>query len=163
ILSTFANGQQVRALSGAPAAVRAIALAPNGALAAGGTVDNHLILWNPADGKVVGQGIAHNGPVNSLAFHPVPQTAQPLTAGRHGLTKVGPLPPVPARALAHPDAALAAALSADSKRLITGGADKIVRSWNLANNQVERQFTGHAGPVTAVALSANGQLLASGG
>src|SRR5206468_9616080 len=36
------------------------------------------------------------------------------------------------------------------------------RSWDLTNNQVERQFAGHTAPVTAVAVSGNGQLLASG-
>jgi WD40 repeat protein len=53
------------------------------------------------------------------------------------------MPPVPGRALAHADAVTSVSLSADAKRLITGGADKLVRAWNLTNNQMERQFAGH--------------------
>jgi WD40 repeat protein len=156
--STFADGKQVRQLTGPAAAVRAVALSPT--LIAGGTADQRLFLWNAADGKVVSQQVAHAGPVNGVAFHP--QNNQLVTAGGDGLLKFWAMPPVPGRALTHPDAVLASTATADGKRLITGSADKIVRSWNLTNNAMERQFQGHTAPVTAVALSANGQVLASG-
>src|SRR5262249_49168085 len=73
------------------------------------------------------------------------------------------LAPLPATSLTHPDAVLSAALTGDGKRLFTGGADKILRSWNVTNKQMDRQYAGHTGEVTAVAVTSNGQLLASGG
>jgi WD40 repeat protein len=158
-VSTFADGKQVRQLTGPAAPVRAVAVSP--ALIAGGTADQRLFLWNAADGKIVSQQIAHAGPVTGVALHP--QNTQLVTAGGDGLLKFWAMPPVPSRALTHPDAVLASAASADGKRLITGSADKMVRSWNLNNNAMERQFQGHTAPVTAVTLSANGQVLASGG
>src|SRR5205823_11535937 len=75
--------------------------------------------------------------------------------------KVWALPPLPSRSLPHPEGVLAAVLTADGKRLITGGKDKIVRAWNPTNKQVERQYSGHTGSVTAVAVSPNGQVLVS--
>jgi WD40 repeat protein len=160
-LSNFATGQTTKALA-APAPVLSTALAPNGATVAAGTANNRLILWNAADGKTVGDVVAHGGPVNGVAFHP--QATQLLTAGGDGLLKQWALPFVPARSLAHPDAVASVFATSDGKRLLTGGQDKIVRSWNLANPaQPERQFTGHTAPVTAVVLSPNGQSLVSAG
>jgi WD40 repeat protein len=159
-LSDFANGQPVRQFPGATAAVNAIALSPNGNLVAGGTADGRLFLWNSADAKVLGQKTAQVGGVTGLAFHP--QNTQLLSAGKDGSIKLWPLPPIPARSLTHPAAVLAAATTADGKRLFTGSDDKILRSWDLSKDQVDRQLTGHTGPITAIAVSADGQILISG-
>jgi len=157
--TTLANGQVVRPFAGPTAPVLALAALPT--LVAAGTADHRLFLWNGADGKLLTQALAHQGPVSGAALHP--QGTQLLTGGGDGLLKLWALPAVPARALPHPDAVAAAALAADNKRVVTGGADKIVRTWTLANNQVERQFPGHTGVVTAVALSPNAAGLVSGG
>jgi WD40 repeat protein len=159
--AAFVNGQPIRQLTGPAAAVRCLAVSGNHAFIAAGTDDRQLFLWNGNDGKLLGQSVAHGGPVTGVSVNA--QNTQVLTAGQDGLLKVWALPPVPARVLSHPDAVLAALPSPDGKRLFTGGADKILRSWDIARNAVERQFTGHTAPVTAVALSANGQVLASGG
>ena len=49
-LSTFANGQQVRAVHGPTAAVTSVALGGN-ALVAPARPISRLFLWNAADGK----------------------------------------------------------------------------------------------------------------
>src|SRR5262249_7524669 len=52
----------------------------------------------------------------------------------------------------------------DGKRVVTAGADKVVRIWDVGNLKTpERQLTGQPTPVRAVALSADGQTLASAG
>jgi WD40 repeat protein len=155
------NGQQARQLTGADAAVHSVALAPNNALIAAGTADHHLVLWNNSAPAPVARLLAHGGAVNALAFHSA--SNQLLTGGADGGLKLWTLPPAAPRSLKHAAAVLSATLSSDGNRLVTGGGDKVVRSWNVGNSQMERQFTGHASPVTAVALSANGQALASGG
>jgi WD40 repeat protein len=159
-LSDFGNGQQVRQFPGATAGVNAVTMAPNGNLVVSGTADGCLLLWNAADTKLLGQKVAHSGGVTGLAFHP--QNTQLLSAGKDGSLKLWPLPPVLARSLNHPAAVLAAAATADGKRLFTGSDDKILRSWDLSKDQVDRQFTGHTAPITAIACSADGQMLASG-
>src|SRR5262249_1162657 len=131
----FAKGDIVRQFPGATGAITSLAVAPT-AIAAG-TTDQRLLLWNAADGKLISQGIAHQGPVTGVAFHP--QGTQLLTGGGDGLLKLWALPAVPTRVLAHPEAVLTATLSADNKKLITGSNDKNVRIWNPANNQNERQ------------------------
>src|SRR5262249_18530848 len=115
-VSTFANGQQVRQLIGPNAAVNAVALAPSGALVAGGTADNRLVVWHAASpaGKPVAQYVAPGGPVNAVSFHP--QSTQLLTGGGDGLLKLWAMPPVPTRSLPHADAVTSSALTADGKR-----------------------------------------------
>src|SRR5205823_2803976 len=136
------------------------ALAGNG-MAAGGAADGKLHLW-AADGKALDPVAAHTGAVTGVAFHP--QSTQLLTSGADGLIKLWSLPPVPGRAMPHPDAVRSIAATADGKRFVTGSNDKIVRSWSVANLAApERQYPGHTAPVTAVAMSGNGQILASGG
>jgi WD40 repeat protein len=160
-LSAFANGQAAKTFT-APATVNTAALAPNGAVVAAGTANNRLVLFNVADGKTISDVAAHGGPVTGVAFHP--QSTQLLTAGGDGLLKLWALPAAAPRSVAHPDAVLSAYATADGKRLLTGGQDKIVRSWNpAAPQQPDRQFTGHTAPVTAVLLSPNGQNLVSAG
>lgn len=156
----FASGQVVRTLSGPATPMTSLATTAQGSLIAGGTADSRLFVWNAADGSVLSQVIGHAGPVNSVAFHP--QNTQLLSGGGDGYLKRWSMPPLPGQSIPHPESALAMAVSTDGKRIVTGSADKIVRSWNLMGTQMERQFPGHSAAVTAVALSPNGQLLASG-
>src|SRR5207302_103430 len=46
-------------------------------------------------------------------------------------------------------------------RLATGSRDRAVKLWDLAAGREERTLTGHTGPVTRVAFSPDGRLLAS--
>jgi WD40 repeat protein len=160
-LANVANGQLVKDFAGAGAALNAVATGGNPPSVAGGAADGRLYVWNAADGKLFAQPLAHPGGVTGLAFHP----AQPLlaTVGADGLLKTWALPLIPSRAIVTPDRVLAAVLSADSKRLFTAGADKVVRSWTFATGAAERQFPGHTGPVTALAVSADGLTLISAG
>ncbi|XP_014255334.1 target of rapamycin complex subunit lst8 [Cimex lectularius] len=48
-----------------------------------------------------------------------------------------------------------AVFSADSKYLITASSDGVARLWNLETGAVEREFSGHQKPVTALAYSEN--------
>lgn len=160
-VGNLGNGQAVRQLAGASAAVTS--LTASGLWTAAGTADRWLLVWNSADGALLSQSIAHAGPVTAVAISP--QNNQMVTAGGDGVLKRWALPVGPARTAAHPDAVLAAALSRDGQRLYTAAADRVVRAWTLVNNQFQpaRPFPAHAAPVTAIAVSANGQLLAAAG
>jgi len=159
-LSALATAAETKKYDGAVAAVQSVALNSNGTFVAAGTSEGGLVMWNGPDAKMLEQISAHTGAVTGLSVNP--QNTQLLTGGGDGLLKLWALPPVPARSLTHPDGVLTAAASVDGKRLFTGSNDKILRSWDLTKNAIERQFTGHAGTVSAVAVSGNGQILASG-
>jgi WD40 repeat protein len=159
-LGSIGNGQLLRTLTGATARVEAVDIRDN--LVAAGTADNRLLVWQAQDGKLLSNAPAHGGPVTSVAF--LPNTNQLVTAGGDGRIRLCAMPPQPERVVNHPDAVGAAAVFGDGKRLVSGGADKVVRTWNLdAPQQPERQFSGHTAPLEAVAASPDGKTLASAG
>jgi WD40 repeat protein len=159
-LSRIDNGQLIRPLAGAAAAVESVA--GSGNFVAAGTADRRVQVWQAADGKALADILAHNGAVKTVAFSPA--TGHLLTGGADGFLRLWTMPPLPAQGLAHPDAVNTAALFPDGKRVATGGADKVLRVWNLAAaQQPERQLTGHPTAIQAVAVAPDGKTLASAG
>jgi WD40 domain-containing protein len=51
----------------------------------------------------------------------------------------------------------------DSRRVIIGGADKLLHVYDVVNGKEAHRFDGHAGRIWAVACTANGRYLASAG
>ena len=64
---------------------------------------------------------------------------------------------------AHDDVVYAARFSPDGKRIASGGADKYLRTFDVASSQQIRRFEGHTSYVLGVAWKRDGQLLASAG
>jgi RNA polymerase sigma factor (sigma-70 family) len=86
------------------------------------------------------------------------------TSDRHG----DPLPPgalarLGTIRLRHGGAITCFAFGPTGKRLATGGQDRTVAVWDTAGGREVARFTGHRTGVEAVAFSADGRLLASGG
>ena len=154
---TIANAKEARALTGPQANITSVATHPQNTFIAAGTADSRVFLWNNADAKTPMQWLRTRG-VQSVQIQ-APTVL--LSSGGDGLIKFWNIPQVAPKTMAHPDAVLAAVPSPDGKKLFTGSADKIVRIWDTTKQAVEKQFGGHTGPVTAVAVSANLAVLAS--
>jgi len=157
--SNFTNGQVLKEFAGAGAAINTLAPAANGKQVVGGGADGKLYVWNNDDTKLVAQPLLHAGAITSLVFHP----AQPqlLTAGADGNLKTWSWPIALGRIIPAADRVLAVVPRADGTRLFYAGADKIIRSHSITAGMQDRQFAGHTGPVTALALSADAALLVS--
>jgi WD40 repeat protein len=65
--------------------------------------------------------------------------------------------------LRHGEYVHCAVFSRDGKVLITGGADGVIRLWEVPTGKPLRQLEGHQGWVRCLALSPDGKTLASGG
>ncbi|OJA09471.1 hypothetical protein AZE42_07147 [Rhizopogon vesiculosus] len=62
----------------------------------------------------------------------------------------------------HTDSVTTAAVFPDGRRMVTSSHDKTLRLWDLKGGVVLKKLVGHIGAVWAVAVSGDGQLIASG-
>ncbi|KAG1887514.1 WD40-repeat-containing domain protein [Suillus fuscotomentosus] len=62
----------------------------------------------------------------------------------------------------HEDEVRAVAVFPDKRRMITGSADKTLHLWDLETGVVLKKMEGHSIKVQALAVSRNGQIIASG-
>lgn len=64
---------------------------------------------------------------------------------------------------AHDDVIYSAKFSPDGKRIASGGADKYLRTFDVATSQQLRRFEGHTSYVLGVAWKRDGQIIATSG
>ncbi|MFO0865256.1 MAG: WD40 repeat domain-containing protein [Gemmataceae bacterium] len=120
--------------------------------------DKQIRVWEIAASKEV-QHLPQEGDVQAVHYAPAVNQAMAVTPKGAKLEHVL----VQKWVVADAGPTHTALISPNQTHVFTGGADKIVKMWNLANMQVEKTFVGATAPVKAVALAKNNTLLASGG
>ena len=183
------GGRLVAALEGHTGGVWSVTLSADGRLVASGSADGVVRLWEASNGRLLTTFQAHTGPVYSLALSPdgllLASSSQDATV-RLWEASTGLLL---ATLQGHTGPVWGVALSPDGRLLASGGLDGTVRLWEApftklgghesfagrkadSGNSVHvprssggllATLLGHTGAVLGVALSADGQLLASGG
>lgn len=155
--------QPARVLGGHADAVYAVAVSADGRLAATGSFDKSVKLWDAATGKELRTLAGKNGHANQvlcLAFSPNGDTL--VSGGSDNAVKVWDVPsPNPASVLEQPAIVSQVAVSPDGKTYAFGLADGSIKIRNATDNKDGPVLKGHAGPVTGLAFSANNQTLTS--
>jgi serine/threonine-protein kinase len=153
------TGQEVRKLAGHTGAVRAAALSADGRWGLSGGSDKSVCLWDLSDGSKYALD-GHTAAVNGVAFTPDGKLA--VTVGDDKALRLWDLdirrerkPVVEA-----PGPMTCLALSPDGKRAYTGGP-KGVQRWALSPPAADGSLDGYAGPVSSLAISADGLTLAA--
>lgn len=140
--------------------VRAIAVAPDGALAATGSFDQSVILWRLERGAAEAVLRFHEGSVNALAALPDGRFASGGEDGRIALWRAGrPEPEQVIQGHSGPVAALQAA--PDGSRLLSASWDGTVRITPLLGGEA-RVLEGHRGQVNGAAFLPDGGVVTSG-
>jgi WD40 repeat protein/serine/threonine protein kinase len=151
----------VQVLPGHETAVRCIALNPEGALAASGSWDQSVRLWDVAGGRCVHVFGGHRDVVTAVCFR---GDKQILSAGADATVRLWDV--TTGRCLwttRHEDQVLALACTGDGRRVFSAGRDAIVRRWKAETGEATGEWEGHRGIITGLALSPDEEMLASCG
>lgn len=156
-----ATGKEVRAFTGAPDLVDAVAISPDGQRIVAGSRDGTLISWT-ADGSPAFTVRGHTGAIWGVRFDP--SGTRLVTASADGTVKIWDAKSGrEQRTLKHKKAAWLAVFTADGKRIASASFDSTVRLWDAKTGKATRTLTGHTKEVLAVDVSPDGKLVASGG
>ena len=156
LVAATAVGAELRGHGGP---VRAIAVAPGGAVITG-SFDTRAIVWSLETGTAREVLLFHAGQVNAVAALPEGRFATGGADGRIAIWAPGQGAPV--RVLeGHGGPVAALAVSPDGSMLASASWDTSVRLWPLAGGE-PRVLEGHDGNVNAVAFLADGTLVSAG-
>jgi len=150
-----ADGKQLFAAA-MPAGVTALTLAGNNRLAV--TDSGKAIHWFQAsDGRLLETTITA-AVATDLAAHGDGRTLYLASADNNVWIIQAALDHL---LVGHQGAVTGVGWTADGRWLLTSGADKTVRQWNLQTGKGTRQYTGSTQPLTSLAVSADGKRLAA--
>jgi WD40 repeat protein len=150
--------------------VNDLSLAANGALYATAGDDGSVKLWDFGSGNPVRAFPGHQGPVLSVAIRADNQ--QIAGGGKDHALFLWNLNDAQVQyKITTPSEVLAAAYSADNKKLIAAGSDQIIRSYdptppnppmpNAKSPEPIQELKGHAGPIAAIAFAPDNRLALS--
>ena len=140
--------------------INAVDMTSDGARVAAGRA-NLVQVYDVDSGlEIVSLG-GHKDLIQSVRYSP---DARLLAAGSYQIVTVWTAPEGNVlKALAgHVGPVLSMAITPDGVTAYSGGQDKTIRAWNLADGKLLRSFAGPA-PVTAIAIVPGGQSLLTGG
>ena len=153
-------------LKGHTESVYSIAFTPDGKYVVTGSFDKTLKVWETATGKEIktfgGADAATPNLVLSVAVSP--DGTLVASGSSDNTAKIWDFPTANAlRDFARPTPSTPSPSAPTARSVAGAGKDGIVKVWNTADGKELFTLAGHAGPVTGVAYSANGQMLVSCG
>jgi WD40 repeat protein len=144
------------------AAVRALAVTPDGRRAVSGSGDRTLKLWDLESGQLLLTLAGHDHLVRAVAVTPDGRHAVSASADR--TLKLWDLAIVQTRhsSVGHEAEVSAVAIAPDGRHVLSASHDHSLKLWDLKTGQAVRSFLGHHDKVTALAMTADGRHALSG-
>jgi WD40 repeat protein len=129
----------------------------DGSRIATGAADKQTRLWDVATGKEL-QFFVQEDAVDAVAH--LPTNVVISAAGK--VTRID-VPSIVKQIPVDSGAVHGLTIVPANTHILTAGADKIAKLWNLANGAKEREFAGATAALNSIAISKNNLLLAAGG
>ena len=165
-----ASREKVSELKGHRGYVTGAAFSPDGALLATSSEDETARIWSVADGKEAAVLKGHSYPVQGIAFSPDGKFVATAAGDETRRTRAGEVKLWDAATgqevrtfPEHERAALSVAFSPDGRHLVSGGADEKANVYEVETGKALGYFGGHARPVNAVQVLAEGDRVVSVG
>ncbi|MBW4620537.1 MAG: protein kinase [Cyanosarcina radialis HA8281-LM2] len=156
---------EIYTFSGHFKSLTSVAISPDGQILASGSDDNTIKLWHLATGQEIGTLNGHSGWIQAVAFSP---DGQVLASGSCDNTaklwNVSTGKEIITRAANNWVQSLV--FTPDGQMLIGGTFDNFLKFWDVNTGAEIFSLTGHSGwmgGIESVAVSPDGQILASGG
>jgi WD40 repeat protein len=155
------TGRERLTLTGHTSRVDVVAFSPDGSLLASGDDSGVVMLWNPATGRQRHTFRHAQAFPAALAFSP---DGMSLAAKHQGIG-VWRLPGLKRRSVVKESPNRGRIAFAAGGTLLAGNspAGEAVCLWDARTGERRAELSSHAGPVNCLAVSADGQLLATGG
>jgi len=159
-------GEPRRSLHGHSHFVQDVVISSDGQFALSASWDNTLRLWDLQAGNTARRFVGHKKEVLSVAFSA--DNRQIVSASRDGTIKLwntlGECKyTIEENCHALWPSCVKFSPNTQNPIVVSGGWDKYVKVWNLANCKLIRDFPGHNGYLNTVTVSPDGSLCASGG
>ncbi|MFN4258162.1 MAG: protein kinase domain-containing protein [Gemmataceae bacterium] len=147
-------------------AIHSMVLTPDRQLVISGGQDGRMHVWSVADLSPHEVFSNHTNTINDLAISPDGQLLASGSMDHHIVLYDLSKSFQELRRWRAPHQIHALVFSPDGKQLISGDNNKTIRFWNVADGKEDtttEPLTGHDGPIRSLALTKDGQLLASAG
>ena len=166
---TGQNWRCTHTLTNHVAAVRSVAISPDGETLASGSDDNTIKIWQLYKGNLVNTLTSPSGLFKregtwftDIAFSRDGHTLASGSLDKHIKIWDWRGSKVMRSQKAHSDSVYAISLSPDGQTLVSGSRNNTIKLWKLPLLQQTRSFNGHTNSISSLAISGDGQTLVSG-
>lgn len=157
------SGEMLRRFHGHQAKVVDVTVSPDGKFAASASWDRTVGLWRISDGEMIAQLTGHSGPVNAVAFSDDGEHLYSGSAdGSIRLWSADGSDKRPIRPVINYGWGINAMRLLSDERIVFGSQNGDVRVIGTDGEEI-KVLAPHDGPVLSLALSPEGDILASGG
>jgi len=162
VLIDALSGATRQTVGGHGGAVRAVALAPDGTLAASAAADGGIKLWDTATGQVRATLTGHQGQVNGLAFSP---DGKALVSGGDDRQVIlwSPADGREVRRYAGHGDKVSRVAFGPGGAFASGDRDGTVMLWSTGSAAATRSWSAHGDVITALHFDGSGQLVTAAG